>query len=103
MKSETSVVDALLLLQAFESLDDPYYEPDAERLRAQVPRSILKKHDLRRRNNHRSISSVTGSLCGHCNASLSAELLKPMRISGSLGVCPKCDGFLYAAATPAVC
>jgi hypothetical protein len=95
VKPETSVVDALILLQAFESLGDPFYEPEVDRLRAQIPRSILKEHDLRLRNNHRSIASAAGGLCGHYNTSLSSQVLKPMLTSGSLGTCPKCGGFLY--------
>jgi predicted nucleic acid-binding Zn-ribbon protein len=102
MKPETSVVDALVLLQAFENLDDPYYVPEMERLRTQIPRPILLKHDRRRRRNQRSIASATDGFCGHCDFALPIELMKPMRATGSMGTCPQCGGFLYAGATPGV-
>jgi len=100
MKPETSVVDALVLLQAFENLDDAYYGPEIDRLRTQIPQAILVKHDQRRRRNQRSIASATDGFCGHCDFALPAGLLKRMRTRESTDTCPKCGGFLYAGAKP---
>jgi hypothetical protein len=45
MKPDTSGVDTWVLLQAYEDLDDPYYGSEVERLRAQILRAILAKHN----------------------------------------------------------
>ena len=102
MKPEKSVVDALVLLQAFENLDDPFYEPELDRLRAQIPRSILLTHDKRRRRNQRSVTLATTGLCGHCGIAVPARLMIPMQTTGSLGTCPECGGFLYVGVASGV-
>jgi predicted nucleic acid-binding Zn-ribbon protein len=100
MNPEISVVDALVLLQAFEGLDDPFYEPEMHRLRAQIPRSILRNHEQRRQRGQRSIASATDGFCGQCGIRMPATLMKPMRTTGSMGTCPGCGVFLYAGAEP---
>lgn len=71
---------------------------EIDALRAVLPTSILRHHDMRRDRGKLSLVPVSGRVCGACHLAVPVGRLADLkRVAESLNLCDHCGVFIYLA------